>query len=207
MRTQALPTVAGLQPALRAVRLDCAARLISHLTHPPIIAVVSIVLAAAATATPQAWLLSAGYLALTLVVPLAYVLWQVKRGALTDVQLQRREQRLKPYLIALVCMAVGVCIFRIGNAPRVLQQVAIAGLGQMLVLFVVTLRWKISAHAASIAGLAVLGCRLLGPAGVLVCAAVPLVAWSRVRLGRHDAWQAVAGVCAGATIALAALSA
>lgn len=207
MHTQAFPAATRLQPAPRTVRRDRAARWVSHLTHPPIIAVVSVALAAMSATSFSAWLWGAQYLALTLLLPMAYVVRQVRRGALTDVQLQQREQRIKPYLITLACMSAGAALLIAGNAPRLLQQVSIGSLVQMLALFLVTLRWKISAHTASIAGLAVLAWRVFGPAGALFCAAVPLVVWSRVRLGRHDAWQAVAGACVGATVAAAVLGA
>lgn len=195
-----------LAPTLRRPRLDRLAGWISNATHPPIVGVVGVAVASLFAAKVSAWLWGSGYLIVAVVLPTLYVAWLVRRGVVSDVQLLIRSQRLKPYGFAIVCMSVAALILHIGNAPRLLQQVALANVVQSAALFLITLRWKISAHSASMGGLAVLMCFLLGSTGLPFCAATGLVAWSRVRLKRHDIWQAVAGAALGAAVAGVALT-
>ena len=92
----------------------------------------------------------------------------------------------------------------LGGAP--LQMVAVTG-GlwlQMVIVFVITLRWKISMHSAAAAGVGALVWSLVGTMLPLLVG-VPIIAWSRVRLRRHTVAQTVAGAALGLTVFLTAL--
>ena len=143
-------TSADLHRPLRAVRFNRLARWISNATHPPLIGVVCVLIVALATASLSAWMWGAEYLVVAVLAPTLFVIWLVQRGEVSDVQLSLRHQRMKPYCAALVCMGIAALTLQIANAPRLLTQVAWANAIQTLILFVVTLRWKISAHAASL---------------------------------------------------------
>jgi membrane-associated phospholipid phosphatase len=192
--------------AVRVQRLNRIARWVSNATHPPIVGIMCVLLVGLASMKLSVWLWGAEYLTVAVLLPTVFVLWLVKRGEILDVQLPQRQQRIKPYCAALTCMLLAALSLNLFQAPKLLIQIGWANVLQTLVLFVVTLRWKISAHAASIAGLSVLACRLMGVSALPFVVLVPLVAWSRVRLGRHDVWQTVAGACAGSAISALALS-
>ena len=72
-----------------------------------------------------------------------------------------------------------------------------AGAAITTVLLVVTLRWKISLHTAITAAFVVLAVVAAGPGALWLAALVPLVAWSRLHLGRHDLPQTIAGTFVG----------
>ena len=190
----------------RVQRLNRIARWVSNATHPPIVGVMCVVLSGLASTKLSVWLWGVEYLAIAVLIPMVFVVWMVKRGEITDMQLPNRHQRIKPYCIALICMGMAALSLQVFHAPKLLVQIAWANVIQTFILFVVTLRWKISAHTASIAGMAVLACRLMGLPALPFVAMVPFVAWSRVRLGRHDAWQTIAGACAGSAVTALALS-
>jgi membrane-associated phospholipid phosphatase len=67
---------------------------------------------------------------------------------------------------------------------------------QWVIIFGITLSWKISVHCATAAGVAMWLWWLTGtPLPLLV--GVPLIAWSRVHLGRHTLAQTIAGSMLG----------
>jgi putative transposase len=74
---------------------------------------------------------------------------------------------------------------------------------QMVLLAVLTTRWKVSYHAASACALAVVS-RMHEPLGLtlaLICLAV-CISWARIHLGRHTLGQVAAGAMTAAPIAL-----
>lgn len=188
-------------PPLRQPRLDRVAGWVSNATHPPIVGVFSVIVAALVSAKAAAWLWGVGYLALAVLLPTLYVAWLVRRGEITDMQLPDRRQRLKPYCVAIACMGLAALALQWAQAPRLLQQIALINVVQSAALLLATLRWKISAHCASMGALAVLTWALFGAGSLPFCAAVPAVAWARVRLKRHDVMQVLAGAMLGVAIA------
>lgn len=190
-----------LLPPLRQPRLDRIAGWVSNATHPPIVGIFSVIIAALVSAKIAAWLWGVGYLALAVLLPTLYVAWLVRRGEITDMQLPNRRQRLKPYLFAIACMGAAALALQWAQAPRLLQQIALINVMQSAALLLATLRWKISAHCASMGALAVLTWMLFGIGSLPFCAAVPAVAWSRVRLKRHDVLQVLAGAMLGIAVA------
>jgi len=190
-----------LVPPLRRPRLDRLAGWISNATHPPIIGAFVVLVAALVSARLTAWLWGALYLGLAVLLPTLYVAWLLRRGQITDMQLPDRRQRLRPYCVAIACMGLAALALNMLHAPRLLQQIALINVIQSSALFLITLRWKVSAHCASMSGLAVLAWTLFGSGGLPFGVAVPVVAWARVRLKRHDSAQVIAGALLGAAAA------
>ncbi|BCX05379.1 MAG: hypothetical protein KatS3mg053_3317 [Candidatus Roseilinea sp.] len=188
-------------PPLRQPRLDRVAGWVSNATHPPIVGIFSVIVAALVSAKAMAWVWGVGYLALAVLLPTLYVAWLVRRGEIADMQLPDRRQRLKPYCVAIACMGLAALVLQWAHAPRLLQQIALINVVQSAALFLATLRWKISAHCASMGALAMLTWVLFGAGSLPFCAAVPVVAWARVRLKRHDATQVLAGAMLGIAVA------
>lgn len=74
---------------------------------------------------------------------------------------------------------------------------------QAALMLTITLRWKISQHGAMSAWAGRLGWLLLdSPLALLL---LPLVVWSRIRLGRHTMAEAAAGALLGLFISSAAV--
>lgn len=146
-------------------------------------------------------------------VPLAHVGWMRWRGAVASLEIRDRRKRTEPFLGVLgagagALLAVAV----LQNTGRGLLM-ALVGchLLNTALLFLITTRWKISVHCASMAGaLSTLlyarmhvpgtfleatpvGDLVLGVGGVLV----PLLLWARVRSRAHTLAQAVAGTAMG----------
>jgi hypothetical protein len=178
---------------------------LSRIASPPLLGALGLAMVWNSLDTPGAWRWVLLHVAFAIVVPLAYVVWLLRTRQVTDFELYVREQRLRPYAATLAGMTVAFVFLYWGGAPHLLVVLAGASWLQTLLLFGVTRRWKISAHTAAAAGLAVLGISLVGATASPLAAAVPAVAWSRSRLRRHDPAQIVAGVLMGALVWFVAL--
>lgn len=182
-----------------------AARWISNLGSPPLMAITGIILSVVTVGTLSAWLWAGFYIILAVSLPAAYVLWLVKRGEVTDFDLRLREQRLRPFLATLASTLMAWLVLYWGDAPPLLLVLAGAGWLQIALLLAVTLHWKISAHCAAAAGLVVFACYLLGFAATPMIFSIPAIAWSRIRLRRHDMTQTIAGALLGGSVITLAL--
>jgi membrane-associated phospholipid phosphatase len=193
-------------PAAARSSLDPLAHLVSRVASPPILAAAAVLLVALdSLQIPNIWLWSAFYLALVLGAPLLYLLALYSSGRVSDLDLSTREERLRPYLVAVAALILGAVLLHVGGAPPLLSDLANATAIAFALLFAITLYWKISAHAASAGTFAALAGLLvtLWSLIALTLALVPLVCWARVHLGRHTTMQTVAGALLGAAVLLA----
>ncbi len=178
----------------------------SAITQPPFTATAAILLVLMHGAEAIAWQWVVSHLLLAVGVPTAYVVSLRLRGHIADIQLPERRQRLRPYLFAIACMLCSAALMHLGRAPRVLQSIALAGSAQFALMWLITLRWKISAHTASAGSLFAIAHGLLGSSALPLGLLLPLVGWSRVYLRRHDVMQVIAGSLLGIAVTLAALT-
>lgn len=179
------------------------AALISNAGSPPILACFLVALTALKHSSARAWVWGGVYVLLGVLVPLLYLVWLVMQGQVTDIQVQLRKQRAQPLLVTITCTGLAWLMLTLGLAPRVMVILAGALWLQAVAVFAITLRWKVSLHAATAAGAMAMVWVFLGTALPLLLI-VPLVAWSRVRLRRHTIAQTIVGALLGFVIFFAA---
>ena len=175
------------------------AYVITNIASPPVLGLFVLVLASSTLASLAAWTWTGVYVVIAVLAPLAFLVSLMHRGAVTDLDVQLREQRVKPLIFSLVCGGLAWLILRVGRAPRLI--VLLTGLSwvQMTAAFLITLRWKISMHCATAAGVATAIWSFIGtPLPLLI--GVPIIAWTRVRLRRHTLTQTIAGSLLGASV-------
>jgi membrane-associated phospholipid phosphatase len=172
------------------------AHVISRFGSPPVLSAVATAMVASTQSDPRAWHWAVVYVSVAILTPVLYLAWLLCRGQITDLGLPLREQRVRPLIFALVCAGLAWLVLAQGGAPE--QMVALArGLWLLIaVILGITLSWKISVHSAVAAGVATLVWSLGGtPVPLLI--GVLVVAWSRVRLGRHAVDETVTGALLG----------
>lgn len=140
------------------------------------------------------------------VVPMILVLLLKKMGMIQDVGLNGRKERLIPYVITIICLG-GTGIFLYAKmAPLWVAMFYAGGALAALVNLIVNFRWKISAHAAGIAGLVAMLIQVMKEGAVS-----PNMTWwivgsilvagllgsARIWLGRHTLMQVLAGTAVG----------
>ncbi len=192
-------------PQLPATRSRSVARWISHVASPPLLAAGSSVMTATYMTGNAAWLWALFSIGFSILLPSVCIVFMMRRGKVTDFDIFVREQRFWPYLIGISCTLVTWLVMLLASAPHLFLVLTGAVAGQSIVLFLVNLRWKISVHATGTACFAILSWQLLGSWGATFLLAIPLVAWSRVLLGRHTTGQVVAGSALGAALLFAVM--
>ncbi len=147
------------------------------------------------------------------VVPLVYVGWMRLQGRIESLEIRDRSKRTEPFLVALGASGVALAtVLGIDIAGRRLLAALVAchALNTTL-LFLITTRWKISVHCASVAGAVstlvfvqghvpgwMLDAPIVGPAVLIGGAGLAgLMLWARVRSRAHTLGQAVAGTGMG----------
>lgn len=173
---------------------------VSKLGSPPVLTVAAMLLCAYADGASSAWAWASLSMALAVLLPAVYVLWLVRRGRVSDFDLFHRRQRLGPFVVTIMSTSAAWYLLQRGQAPLPLRLLTGAGCIQALLLLIITLRWKISVHSAAAAGLVVIAWLLFATAALPFVLLLPLVAWSRLRLGRHTLPQTLAGTALGSAV-------
>ena len=139
---------------------------------------------------------------LVTLIPLVPVPVYIRKG-LVDFYVSDRRQRTRFYLIAIASYSVAVSLlyyFRSATLFALVLSYLLITIAAMLI----NLKWKISAHAAGIAGPVTAIAYVFGPQYLVLHALTITVMWSRVRAKGHSAWQVVAGAAISIAITLAA---
>ncbi|GAA2273414.1 phosphatase PAP2 family protein [Streptomyces roseiscleroticus] len=134
-------------------------------------------------------------------LPIAYIVYGVRRGRWTDKHLKVRSQRWVPLSVTLGSVLVGTGLLAALDAPREVVALVVAMIAGLLLTMAVTVWWKVSVHTAVASGTAVVLTVAYGWWAALCFVGVAAVGWSRVSLRDHTAAQVVAGAVLGGTAA------
>jgi membrane-associated phospholipid phosphatase len=171
------------------------ARSISAILSPFVVSLPAVLLIALYHESNQ--LTVAEYTGLTLfflsIGPMLYILVGVWQGKFTDVDVSNRSQRFGPFLFGIISASAGFVIMTLTNGPKNLQTMLLITVIGGIIMMTITLWWKISIHASSLAGAATFLTALYGTSMLFTFVLVMLVGWSRVVLRRHTLGQVLAG--------------
>lgn len=127
-------------------------------------------------------------------------------GVVQDVGLNGQKERLIPYIITALCYGCSAWFVASRGAPVWVAMFFCGGALAALINLCINFKWKISAHAAAIAGLIALLIRLQRDIAIepqtfvwlIICiGAAGLLGSARVWLNRHTVWQVLAGYVVG----------
>lgn len=152
------------------------------------------------------WLFALIIFVVNVGIPSVLVLLLKKMGVVQDIGLNNQKERFYPYLIGILAL-MGTSIFlSYKGAPHWLAMFYMGGAAAGIVEVIINRWWKISVHAAGIAGIVALLTFLLlhefsmpGTEAWLIAsiAIAGLLGAARVWLGRHTVWQVLAGYAVG----------
>lgn len=125
--------------------------------------------------------------------PMVYILVGVRMGKFTDSDVSMRSQRVGPFLFGITSALIGLGTLFFTHGPKNLQTLLLITIVSGFVMMIVTLWWKISIHASSLAAAATLLTALYGSIVFPIFLLLAAVCWSRVVLRRHTLGQVVAG--------------
>ena len=123
-----------------------------------------------------------------------------------DLHVDQREQRLLPYLFTALCYGVAVYFLFYRHSPQWFVMLLVGSALTVIVLALINLKWKISAHMAGIGGVIALVYQihvqglsafyLLWLLCIIIVVA-GLLGSARMVLKRHNIWQVLAGLLVG----------
>jgi len=89
----------------------------------------------------------------TFVLPLTFVPFYLFQNIITNIHMDSHKERLIPFFISfclyLFCYYL---LYRIGS-PEIINRIILSGAASILVLFLISIKWKISAHMIGLGGL------------------------------------------------------
>lgn len=149
-------------------------------------------------------MISAVILLNTLVVPVLFLLFMLKTGKISDVQVSRKNERYLPLLVTLIFYVATYIVLSNLGLNSVLLTFLLVGVLALTLGFLVNLFWKISMHMIGLGG--IFGAFYFLAfhynlsyynylAGVIVAAG--LTGAARVKLKQHTLSQIFSGVLLG----------
>jgi len=176
-------------------RLEKIASLVSHLLNPAGLAMAVFVVLT--WLTQEAWVAGVVGVLLYAIIPAIFLVYLYRAGYITDLYPDERNQRAGLLLSGALCYFAGFAVLLLLEAPvHMLIAGCTFGFNTLLVWWI-NQYWKISFHAVGVGG----GVSVLMLAGGVslwpALLAMPLVAWSRLRLKAHTPAQVTAGLLLG----------
>ena len=138
--------------------------------------------------------------------PMLLILLLKFLGVVQDVGLNGQKERAVPYIITALCYGASAWFVASRGAPVWVAMFFCGGVVASLVNLAINFKWKISAHAAAIAGVVAMLIRLEREAAtepqlfvwlLITIGLAGLLGSARVWLGRHTVWQVLAGFAVG----------
>ena len=143
---------------------------------------------------------------ITCIIPLIFLSVLRHFKLVKDLHVEVREQRLIPYLFTVLCYAVAAYYLYYCHAPQWFTMFMVGSAITVLLMALINLKWKISAHMAGIGGVVALiyQIHVMGLSAFdllwLLCFAIIVagaLGSARMVLRRHDIWQVLAGAVVG----------
>ena len=140
------------------------------------------------------------------IIPMCLILILKKMGLVEDIGLNGRKERLIPYIITVAVLGATAVFFQYKHAPSWLWLFVIGGATAGIVNLGINFFWKISAHAAGIAGIVAIMvelCRINMPNPTLTGWTVAIILLAgmlgsaRIWMQRHTVSQVMAGYAVG----------
>ena len=127
-----------------------------------------------------------------------YVLISMKTGKIHDWFLSNRAERYKVLAVSLASLLLLNIVVVFGHAPFLFTVFVRSALLQAVVLALITLFWKISFHSSFYTSFASAMMIVFGSRAAWLFLFLPLIWWSRNRLGKHTWGQLVVGAAVAA---------
>ncbi len=149
------------------------------------------------------WVLGSAFL-FTIILPIIGIYLYRRVSGLASYQLRHRHHRLWPYLVCQLCYVSYLKVMHDLRLPHFMNGIIVASLLIQGVCLLITMRWKISMHAAGAGGiigaLVAYGFIFFFNPVWWVCGAIILdgmVMTSRFFLRQHSLWLVLAGTLVG----------
>ena len=140
----------------------------------------------------------------TLILPvlISYIL--IRRGVIHSFELEKREERLIPFIANAILMMVAYYMMQRFKLPKVFQLLVLGAVASVVLAVIINLKWKISIHMIGIGGIVgtffglstfmIIDVRF----PILLCMIIAgLLGTARLRLQAHQPMQIYTGFMIG----------
>ena len=143
---------------------------------------------------------------ITCILPLIFLSVLRHFKLVKDLHVEKREQRFFPYMFTALCYTVAAYYLYYCHSPQWFVMFMVGSAVTVLIMAIINLKWKISAHMAGIGGVVALVYQIhvqgLSAFDLfwMLCITIMVAGMlgsARLVLNRHDAWQVLAGVVVG----------
>lgn len=151
------------------------------------------------------WFAIGGTFLFTALLPAMPILLMLKNGQIKDLYISKKEQRTFPYLFSIIAYVFWtIFLWRILHLPHFFVAMGIGSIISIIIITLINLKWKISAHLSGVGGLTggvfaysyIMGVNpVFAMIAMLVISA--LTAFSRIELKAHTPGQTLAGFTVG----------
>lgn len=130
------------------------------------------------------------------------IIYCVRRGIFSDLDVSRREQRPLLFLLAAIVTFFYCFSIFVLSGPRVLLFAALGILLSILFLSLINTRIKASIHVATVSALLFTLGLVYSGVYLLLFLLIPIVGWARVKTKRHTVFEAIVGSILGSSLTL-----
>jgi len=128
------------------------------------------------------------------VLPVSIIFIQRRSGIVTEMMVNERDERTKPFIGAISSYFLGLLSLAYLKAPVAIVYLMACYLVNSLFMMIVTLRYKISIHASGVAGPATFLVHQYGVGLWPLTLVMVVVGWARLELRMHTVGQVAWGV-------------
>lgn len=140
----------------------------------------------------------------TLLLPVAISYFMIRRGWIRSFEMEKKEERLVPFITNAFLMLVSYYLLRKWMVPKVYYLLMLGAAAAVVIAIIINFKWKISIHMIGIGG--ILGTFLGMSTFLFVDLRIPLLftlmiagllGTARLQLGAHTPLQIYAGFFVG----------
>lgn len=130
------------------------------------------------------------------------VFFGVNKGFISDYDVSKKEERIYLYACGLIVAALYLLVVLFLNGPRILILGLVGLVIGLLISSAILKKSKASGHVAVIISFALMMWIAYGGFYWVLLLSAPIVAWSRIKLKRHEPLETLVGGIIGLTIVL-----
>lgn len=136
----------------------------------------------------------------------AFVLYGVKKGFFSDIDVSVKKQRIILYPFVVFITLLFTAVIYMFRGPSALIIASLLFIAALVILDVINIRIKASVHVASVSAIVIGIIFLYGGITFWMLALIPLVAWARIYNKRHTLKETIVGAACGIGLTLIAIS-
>jgi membrane-associated phospholipid phosphatase len=173
---------------------------ISFIFNPLLIAVYvfsSLIFSHNHLAHKEKWILWFVTLFFVTILPTIYLMNLRKRKEIQSLDIDDRKKRIVPLLLGFVCFSIGFIILYLLNAPGIVLGLMFCYVSNTLIVWLITIFWKVSVHAIGVSGPMMALFIYFGQYVLPLFIIVVLIGMSRIVLNKHTPMQVMVGTGIG----------